>query len=147
MGFFSFLKYTFIIFSAHLATSCGAQFENHCFTVIHTCSCSPIYVGRQKVQYCKLLQALYGGCKNLNSLITSLHLQEVIKCFCTVTKIFTKYFAECSNIFREQAVGELDSRGRHVVLDTSVFSKMSVDSDTLQYGYVRTLSRFHLLVM
>jgi hypothetical protein len=29
MGFFSFLKYTFIIFTAHLATSCGAPFENH----------------------------------------------------------------------------------------------------------------------
>jgi hypothetical protein len=29
MGFFSFLKYTFIIFAADLATSCGAQFENH----------------------------------------------------------------------------------------------------------------------
>jgi hypothetical protein len=29
MGFFSFLKYTFIIFAAHLATSCGAPFENH----------------------------------------------------------------------------------------------------------------------
>jgi hypothetical protein len=32
MGFFSFLKYiTFIIFAAHLATSCGAPFENHWF--------------------------------------------------------------------------------------------------------------------
>jgi hypothetical protein len=30
MGFFSFLKYAFIIFAAHLATSCGAPFENHC---------------------------------------------------------------------------------------------------------------------
>jgi hypothetical protein len=30
MGLLSFLKYTFIIFAAHLATSCGAQFENHC---------------------------------------------------------------------------------------------------------------------
>jgi hypothetical protein len=30
MGFFSFLKYTSIIFAAHLATSCGAPFENHC---------------------------------------------------------------------------------------------------------------------
>jgi hypothetical protein len=29
MGFFSFLKYTFIIFSAYLATSCGSPFENH----------------------------------------------------------------------------------------------------------------------
>jgi hypothetical protein len=29
MGFFSFLKYTFIIFAVHLATSCGAPFENH----------------------------------------------------------------------------------------------------------------------
>jgi hypothetical protein len=29
MGFFSFLKYNFIIFPAHLATSCGALFENH----------------------------------------------------------------------------------------------------------------------
>jgi hypothetical protein len=29
MGFSSFLKYTFIIFAAHLATSCGAPFENH----------------------------------------------------------------------------------------------------------------------
>jgi hypothetical protein len=29
MGFFSFLKYTFIIFAAHLATSCGAPCENH----------------------------------------------------------------------------------------------------------------------
>jgi hypothetical protein len=28
MGLFSFLEYTFIIFAAHLATSCGA-FENH----------------------------------------------------------------------------------------------------------------------
>jgi hypothetical protein len=28
MGFFSFLKYTFIIFAAYLATFCGA-FENH----------------------------------------------------------------------------------------------------------------------
>jgi hypothetical protein len=28
MGFFSFLKYNFIIFVAHLATSCGATFEN-----------------------------------------------------------------------------------------------------------------------
>jgi hypothetical protein len=28
MGFFSFLKYTFIIFTAHLAISCGAAFEN-----------------------------------------------------------------------------------------------------------------------
>jgi hypothetical protein len=30
MGLFSFLKYTIIIFAAHLATSCGAPFENHC---------------------------------------------------------------------------------------------------------------------
>jgi hypothetical protein len=36
MGFFSFLKYTIVIFVAHLATSCGtpvrrgAPFENHC---------------------------------------------------------------------------------------------------------------------
>jgi hypothetical protein len=29
MGFFSFLKYTFIIFAAHLATSYGAPFEKH----------------------------------------------------------------------------------------------------------------------
>jgi hypothetical protein len=29
MGFFSFLKYTFIIFAAQLATFCGAPFENH----------------------------------------------------------------------------------------------------------------------
>jgi hypothetical protein len=29
MGFFSCLKYTFIIFAVHLATSCGAPFENH----------------------------------------------------------------------------------------------------------------------
>jgi hypothetical protein len=29
MGFLLFLKYTFIIFAAHLATSCGAPFENH----------------------------------------------------------------------------------------------------------------------
>jgi hypothetical protein len=33
MGFFSFLKYTFIIFEAHLAISCGAPFENHCLRV------------------------------------------------------------------------------------------------------------------
>jgi hypothetical protein len=31
MGFFLFLKHTLIIFAAHLATSCGAPFENHCF--------------------------------------------------------------------------------------------------------------------
>jgi hypothetical protein len=30
MGFFSFLKYTVIIFAAHLATSYGSPFENHC---------------------------------------------------------------------------------------------------------------------
>jgi hypothetical protein len=30
MGFFSFIKYTFIIFAAHVATSCGSPFENHC---------------------------------------------------------------------------------------------------------------------
>jgi hypothetical protein len=30
MGFSSFLKHTFIIFAAHLATSCGASFDNHC---------------------------------------------------------------------------------------------------------------------
>jgi hypothetical protein len=30
MDFLSFLKYTFIIFASHLATSCGAPFENHC---------------------------------------------------------------------------------------------------------------------
>jgi hypothetical protein len=29
MGFFSFLKYTFIIFAAHLTTSCGAPFQNN----------------------------------------------------------------------------------------------------------------------
>jgi hypothetical protein len=29
-GFFSFLKYTFIIFAAQLATSCGPPFENYC---------------------------------------------------------------------------------------------------------------------
>jgi hypothetical protein len=29
MGFFSFLKYTFIVFAEHLATSWGAPFENH----------------------------------------------------------------------------------------------------------------------
>jgi hypothetical protein len=29
VGFLSFLKYIFIIFAAHLATSCGAPFENH----------------------------------------------------------------------------------------------------------------------
>jgi hypothetical protein len=31
MGFLSFLKYSFIIFAAHLATSCGAPFEYHCY--------------------------------------------------------------------------------------------------------------------
>jgi hypothetical protein len=38
MGFFSFLKCTFIIFAAHTATSCGAPFENHwyIYTLIHT---------------------------------------------------------------------------------------------------------------
>jgi hypothetical protein len=30
MGFFSFLKYTFMIFAAHLATSSGTQSENRC---------------------------------------------------------------------------------------------------------------------
>jgi hypothetical protein len=30
MGFLSFLKYTYIIFSAHLATSCSAPFDIHC---------------------------------------------------------------------------------------------------------------------
>jgi hypothetical protein len=30
MGFFSFLKYIFIIFAAHFVTSCGAPIENHC---------------------------------------------------------------------------------------------------------------------
>jgi hypothetical protein len=30
MGFFLFLKYTFIIFAVHLATPCGAPFEDHC---------------------------------------------------------------------------------------------------------------------
>jgi hypothetical protein len=30
MRFLSFLKYSFIIFAAQLATSCGAPFENHC---------------------------------------------------------------------------------------------------------------------
>jgi hypothetical protein len=30
MSFFSFLKYTFIIFAAHLATSGGAPFEYDC---------------------------------------------------------------------------------------------------------------------
>jgi hypothetical protein len=34
MGFFSFLKYTFITFVAHLATSCGAPCENHWFNVL-----------------------------------------------------------------------------------------------------------------
>jgi hypothetical protein len=34
MGFFSFLKYTFIIFAAHLATSCGAPVENRCYIPI-----------------------------------------------------------------------------------------------------------------
>jgi hypothetical protein len=29
MGFFSYLKYTFLIFAAHLTTSRGAPFENH----------------------------------------------------------------------------------------------------------------------
>jgi hypothetical protein len=39
MCFFSFLKYTSIIFAAHLATSCrapvcrGGPFENHCYIV------------------------------------------------------------------------------------------------------------------
>jgi hypothetical protein len=31
MGFFSFFKYIFIIFAAHLATSCGEPFKNHWF--------------------------------------------------------------------------------------------------------------------
>jgi hypothetical protein len=30
MGFFSFLKYTFVMFAAQLDTSCGAPFETHC---------------------------------------------------------------------------------------------------------------------
>jgi hypothetical protein len=34
MGFFSFLKYTFIIFAEHIATSCGAPFENHWYNEI-----------------------------------------------------------------------------------------------------------------
>jgi hypothetical protein len=34
MGFFSYLKYSFIIFAAHLATSFGAPFENHCLREI-----------------------------------------------------------------------------------------------------------------
>jgi hypothetical protein len=38
MEFFLFLKYTFIIFAAHLATSCGAQFENHCSRKWHICT-------------------------------------------------------------------------------------------------------------
>jgi hypothetical protein len=29
IGFFSFLKYTFILFAAHLTTSWGVRFENH----------------------------------------------------------------------------------------------------------------------
>jgi hypothetical protein len=33
MGFFSFLKYTFIIFTSNLATSCGALFKNHCLRI------------------------------------------------------------------------------------------------------------------
>jgi hypothetical protein len=33
-GFHLILKYTFIIFVAHLATSCGAPFENHCSSVL-----------------------------------------------------------------------------------------------------------------
>jgi hypothetical protein len=34
MGFFSFLEYTFVMFTAQLATSCGALFENHWSTVM-----------------------------------------------------------------------------------------------------------------
>jgi hypothetical protein len=33
MSFFSFLKYTFIMFEAYLVTSCGPPFENHCYIV------------------------------------------------------------------------------------------------------------------
>jgi hypothetical protein len=33
-------------------------------------------------------------------------------------------------------------QGRQVVSDTSVFLKMSVDSDALQYGCLRNLSSF-----
>jgi hypothetical protein len=36
MGFFSFLKYSFIIFVAHLATSCRTPFENHWFQLAVT---------------------------------------------------------------------------------------------------------------
>jgi hypothetical protein len=44
MDFFSFLKYTFIIFAAHLATSCGPPFENH------WSSCSVVTVCNERQQ-------------------------------------------------------------------------------------------------
>jgi hypothetical protein len=45
MGFFSFLKYTFIIFAAHLDTSCGAPFENHwCRVFLETSAVAQLYM-------------------------------------------------------------------------------------------------------
>jgi hypothetical protein len=41
MGFFSFLKYTFMILAAHLVTSCGKPFENHCTKHIHNLISAP----------------------------------------------------------------------------------------------------------
>jgi hypothetical protein len=45
--------------------------------------------GQRNVQLCTLLQVymrLYGDSMHLNSFTTSLHVQQVIKCSCTVTK-------------------------------------------------------------
>jgi hypothetical protein len=47
MGYLSLLKYTFIIFAAHLATSCGAPFEIHCskrYSLLVTYQCQMIKV-------------------------------------------------------------------------------------------------------
>jgi hypothetical protein len=43
MGLCSFLKYTFIIFAAHPATSCGPPSENHCYRAINKSSLKILY--------------------------------------------------------------------------------------------------------
>jgi hypothetical protein len=70
MGFFSFLKYTFVIFAAHLATSCGAPFENHWLRVSVAWNWKGsflIYVGScKKERLYKMLKAAAYPCLYVN---------------------------------------------------------------------------------
>jgi hypothetical protein len=70
----------------------------------HEFTRSPISPVQRKEQFCTYSQVpirLYGDIRNQTSSTASIHIRYAIKCFCTVTKIFTKYFSGYRHISRK----------------------------------------------